>query len=89
MKLTLNQKIRSVLYGTNAGYTDEQLAQMFGTSASSIRGAVMQLRGNGFNVVKRLTRENGVVGKAKYYMPKGVAEAVMTYRGRPAHAFLK
>ena len=89
MKLTLNQKIRSVLYSTNAGYTDEQLARMFGTSTSSIRGTFRKLRKNGFNVVKRLTRENGVVGKAKYYMPKGVAENVTTCRGRPAHAFLK
>lgn len=89
MKLTLKQKIRSVLYGTNAGYTDEQLAQMFGTSTGSIRGTFAFLRGNGFNVVKRLARENGVVGKAKYYMPKGIAESVTTYRGRPTHAFLK
>lgn len=89
MKTTLKQKIHFTLYGTNAGYTDEQLARMFGTSTSSIRGTFRKLRKNGFNVVKRLTRENGVVGKAKYYMPKGVAEAVLTYRGRPAHAFLK
>ena len=89
MKLTLKQKIRATLYGTGVGYTDEQLAKMFNTYPGAIRSTISALRKDCFNVVKQLDIVKGQVQKAKYYMPVGVAEDVMTRLGRPTHLFLK
>ncbi len=89
-KLTLKQKVRAVLYGTGIGYTDEQLAKMFGVSTGAIRGTLSVLRNRDcFSVVKQLEMIGGQIGKAKYYMPRGVAEDVLTRLGRPAHLSIK
>jgi hypothetical protein len=89
MKLTLKQKIRFALYGTGIGYTDEQLANMFNVQPGAIRKEMSNLRKDCFNVVKQLDTVQGQVQKAKYYMPMGVAEDVLTRLGRPSHLFLK
>lgn len=89
MKTTLKQQIRFALYGTGIGYTDEQLAKMFNTKPYVIRARLSDLRKDCFNVVKQLDVVKGQVQKAKYYMPMGVAEDVMTRLGRPSHLFLK
>lgn len=89
MKLTLKQKIRFALYGTGIGYTDEQLANMFNVQPGAIRKEMSNLRKDCFNVVKQLDTVKGQVQKAKYYMPMGVAEDVLTRLGRPSHLFLK
>lgn len=89
MKTTLKQKIRFALYGTGVGYTDDQLAKMFNVSPGTIRMNLSRLRKDCFNVVKHLDVVNGQVQKAKYYMPVGVAEDVLTRLGRPSHLFLK
>lgn len=89
MKITLKQQIRFALYGTGIGYTDEQLAKMFNTKPYVIRARLSDLRKDCFNVVKQLDVVKGQVQKAKYYMPMGVAEDVLTRLGRPPHLFLK
>lgn len=89
-KLTLKQKVRAALYGTGVGYTDEQLAKMFGVSAGSIRGTLSVLRNRDcFVVVKQLEMIKDQIGKAKYYMPRGVTEDVLTRLGRPSHLSIK
>jgi hypothetical protein len=89
MKTTLKQKIRFALYGTGIGYTDDQLAKMFKVQPGAIRSTISDLRKDCFNVVKQLDTVKGQVQKAKYYMPAGVAEDVLTRLGRPPHLFLK
>lgn len=89
MKPTLKQKIRFALYGTGIGYTDDQLAKMFNVSSGTVRKTLSSLRKDCFNVVKQLDVVKGQVQKAKYYMPMGVAEDVLTRLGRPTHLFLK
>lgn len=88
--MTLKQKIRSALYNTGIGMTDEQLAEMFNTTAGAIRGTLSMLRNDdGFTVVKRMEMKDNQVTKAKYFMPAGVAEDVLTRLGRPSHLMVK
>lgn len=89
MKLTLKQKIRFALCGTGIGYTDEQLAEMFKVQPGAIRKEMSNLRKDCFNIVQPLDVVKGEVQKAKYFMPMGVAEDVLTRLGRPPHLFLK
>lgn len=80
----LIHKIAELLYDTNVGYTNQQLATKYRVSKDVARGTLTKLRKYGLNVVKRMETRGA---PCKYYIVRGIAEDVHTRIGRPPFSF--